>query len=202
MGKSKHIRKVEELFEKSPVVDFKSIERIVNPLYSEKTKKSNYAKLLVSNLLRSGKIKKIAKGYYTTNNDNSLSVLCYSPSYLGLQSALSFHGFWEQETIPIIMTSRKIRTGIRNILGGNIIVKRLQRRFVFGFEYFNDGGFYLPYSDIEKTFIDMIFFKQPLNKDLISEFKKRISEKKLKQYLKVYDKRFQKKVLRVYLGKK
>jgi hypothetical protein len=200
MGKSKHMKKVEELFEKSPIVDFKSIERIVKPLH-QKNKKSNYAKLLVSNMLKSEKIKKIAKGCYTKNDDNSLSVLCYYPAYLGLQSALSFYGLWEQETIPVIITSKKIRTGIRKVLGGNIMIKRLQKKFVFGFDYCNDGGFYLPYSDIEKTFIDMVFFKQHLSKELILEFRKRILERKLRQHLKVYDKRFQKKALEIYSEK-
>ena len=37
MGKSKHIIKIRGLFEKSPIVDFKSIERIVG--------KRSYAKL-------------------------------------------------------------------------------------------------------------------------------------------------------------
>ena len=54
MGKQIHLKKIESLFEKSPVVDFESIERIVG-----KSGKSNYAKLLVVNFLKKGKIIKI-----------------------------------------------------------------------------------------------------------------------------------------------
>ena len=60
MGKQIYLKKIETLFEKSPVVDFKSLERIIG-----KAKTSNYAKLLVYNLLKKGKIKKIGKGIYT-----------------------------------------------------------------------------------------------------------------------------------------
>lgn len=197
MAKSKYLEKIQDLFKKSLVVDFKSIERIVS--LNNKKQKSNYAKLLVSNLLKQEKIKKIAKGYYTKYNDNSLTVFCYQPSYLGLQSALSFHGLWEQETIPIIITSKKIRTGIRKVLGGNVLIKRTQNKFIFGIDYFKDGSFYLPYSDIEKTFIDMIIFKQKIPLEVLENFRKKIDEKKLKKYLKKYSKKTTKIVLNKYL---
>ena len=92
MGKQIYLKKVSELFEKSPIVDFKSIERIVG----KKSKKNNYAKLLISNLIKSGKIKKIGKGTYTNLDDVSLAVFYFKPAYIGLQSALSYYGFWEQ----------------------------------------------------------------------------------------------------------
>lgn len=195
MGKSKHIDRVRNLFEKSLVVDFSSIERIVR--FKRKNTKSHYAKLIVHNLLKSGEIKKIAKGCYTKHNDNSLIVLCF-PAYLGLQSALSFYGLWEQETIPIIMTSKKVRVGIRKVLGGNVLVRNTKKKFMFGINYLDDGGFYLPYSDLEKTFIDMFFFKQKIDENVLKKFRKKIDEKKLKKYLKVYDKRLEKRVLKIY----
>ena len=197
MGKSKHLEKIRNLFEKSLVVDFKSIERIVR--FERKTSKSNYAKLIVHNLLKSGEIKKITKGYYTKYNDNSLMVLCF-PAYLGLQSALSFYGLWGQETIPIIITPKKVRMGIRKVLGGNVLVRGTKKEFMFGINYLDDGGFCLPYSDLEKTFIDMFLFKQKINEDVLGKFQGRINEKKLRKYLKIYDKRLGEKVLEAYLG--
>ena len=189
MGKSKHLIKVLALFEKSPVVDFKSIERIIH------AKKNNYAKLLVSYLIKREVIKKIAKGCYTKYNDSGLVVLCFSPGYLGLQSALSMHGLWEQETIPVVITSKKVRTGLRNVLGGNALIRRAQRNFIFGVEYMQDGKFYLPYSDVEKTFIDMIVFKQKMSEEVAKMFIKAIDEKKLKRYLRVYSSKIKKRVM-------
>ena len=87
MGKSKHMTRILELFDKSPIVDFKSIERIIGV----REQRNNYAKLLVSNLIKQGSIRRIVKGRYTIHDDPSLAVLCFSPAYLGLQSALSHH---------------------------------------------------------------------------------------------------------------
>src|SRR3989344_9378761 len=122
MGKQIYLEKIDALFKKSPVVDFKSIERIIG-----KSKKSSYAKLLVHNLLKKGKIKKIGKGVYTQHNEISLAVFSFKPAYLGLQSALSHHRIWEQETIPIIITSKKVRRGLRSLMGGNVLLRNINK---------------------------------------------------------------------------
>lgn len=195
MGKSKYMNQILELFEKSPIVEFSSIERVVG---TEKRKKNNYAKLLVSNLIKKGTIKKVAKGKYTKYDDTGLAVLCFRPAYNGLQSALSFYGIWEQETIPIIITSKKVRTGIRKIMDGNILIRKIDSKFMFGFDYAKDGNFYLPYSDIEKTFIDMTVFKEKMSEEVLQRFREKIDKNKLKQYLKSYSKRMQKKAIDEY----
>ncbi|MEK6871716.1 MAG: hypothetical protein AABX16_02330, partial [Nanoarchaeota archaeon] len=166
MGKKKYLDKIENLFQKSPVVTFDSIKMIVK----DKKNVKQYAKQLIKNLIKQNKIKRITKGFYTIHEDPSLAVFCFS-GYLGIQNAMSFHNLWEQETVPIIVTSRKIRQGRREIFGANIIIKRIDRKYIFGFEYYKDGDFYLPYSDIEKTFIDMVYFRQPLGEENIREFR-------------------------------
>ncbi|MDP2925567.1 MAG: hypothetical protein Q8N99_04295 [Nanoarchaeota archaeon] len=181
MGKQIHLEKIEALFEKSPIVDFKSIERIVG-----KSKKSSYAKLLVYNLLKKGKIKKIGKGIYTQHNEISLVVFSFNPAYLGLQTALSHYGLWEQETIPVIITTKKVRRGLRNVIGGNVLLRNIDKKYFFGIEYIKEGNFYLPYSDIEKTFIDMIVFNQKMDEEVLKNIKNKINKKKLLNYLKKY----------------
>jgi len=189
MGKQIHLKKIESLFEKSPVVDFESIERIVG-----KSGKSNYAKLLVVNFLKKGKIIKIGKGYYSKHNEISLSVFAYKPAYLGLQSALSIYGLWEQETIPVIITTRKIRRGIRKILGTNVLLRNINKKFFFGFDFIKEGDFYLPYSDLEKTFIDLVVFNQKISKEVLDNIRKKINKKKLMEYLKKYPEKLRKRV--------
>lgn len=190
MGEQKYLKRVEELFDKSPVVFFNSIKRI-----TQEKKKTNYAKLLISNLIKKGKVKKIAKGVYTKHNELALAVFGFEPAYLGLQSSLSAHNLWEQETIPVVLTTRKARRGIRSASGGNILVRNINKRYFFGFDPKLDGNFYLPYSNIEKTFIDMFYFKEKIDKNAFEEFKKRIDEKKLKIYLKNYPRKFREKVI-------
>jgi hypothetical protein len=107
-------------------------------------------------------------------------ILCF---WLG---ALSFHDLWEQETIPVILTSRKIRQGIRKIMNANVLVRRLDAKYSFGYDYHKQGDIYLPYSDIEKTLIDMVYFKEKLDEEFIRNIK--INMKKLDLYLKRYPK--------------
>jgi predicted transcriptional regulator of viral defense system len=185
MGKKKY--DVEGLFRKSPVVSASSIERIVGS--------RNYAKQLIRKLALQGNIKKLAKGCYTSFNDASLAVFCLKPAYLGLQDALSFHNLWEQETIPIIITSQKVRPGVRNVLGANVLVRRIETKYLFGFDYCNEGQIYLPYSSIEKTFIDMVYFRQKISKELLNSFRKRLDRKKLRALLSRYPKLIRKKVM-------
>lgn len=191
MGKQIHLKKIEVLFDKSQVVDFKSINRIIG------NKKDNYSKLLVSNLIKKKKINKIGKGIYTKYSEISLSVFAFTPSYLGLQSALSFYGIWEQETIPIILTTKKTRRGIRNIMDSNVLVRNIDKKHFFGFELVKEGNFYLPYSDLEKTFIDMVTFNQKMDKEVIDRMKSKINKKKLKEYLKRYNLKIRKKIERL-----
>lgn len=193
MGKQKYIKAIEELFKKSPVVDSGSIGRIVR----SKSKTNQYGKQLVRNLILGGKIKKLVKGCYTMHDDSSLAVYCFSPSYLGLQDALSFHGIWEQETIPVVITAKKARQGIRKILGMNVLIRRINKKYLFGFEYFKQGSFYLPYSDIEKTLIDTVYFKEKLSNDAIKIMKKRIDMKKMNSYLKAYPAKLRQRVLKI-----
>ena len=195
MGKEKHIKKIEELFKKSPVVSYSSIERIIRD-----KKKSQYTKQLVRNLVLKGKIKRLTKGFYSLKENPQLSVFCFKPAYFGLQDALSFHNLWEQETILVIITTRKIRSGIRKVLGMNILIRRIQKRYLFGFDYMQQGDNYFPYSDIEKTFIDMVYFKENLNEETLKNIMEKIDKKKLDSYLKNYPERIKKMVLR-YLKK-
>ena len=172
MGKEKYQKQIIELFRKSPVVSFNSIERIKK----EKKNIKQYTKQLVRNLLLKGKIKRITKGYYSVYEDPLLNVLCFQPSYLGLQDALSFHGLWEQETIPIIISSKKIRQGLRKTSLGNILIRRIDKKYLFGIEYKKQGNFYVPYSDIEKTFIDLIYFNEKPNKEVLNNIRKSIDK--------------------------
>ena len=193
MGKVKYLKDVESIFKKSIIVNSSSISRI--------TKNKQYTKQMIRNLIREKKINRLSKGCYTIHDDPSLAVFCFKPSYLGLQDALSFNNLWEQETIPIIITTAKVRQGIRNILGTNVLIKRINKKYLFGFDYRNYFDFYLPYSDIEKTLIDLIYFKQPIDKETLKEIIRRIDQKKLSKYLKVYPERIRKRVINAVKNK-
>ncbi len=189
MGKIKYIKRIREIFNKNPVVQITSLKRLIN---------TPYIYTLINYLTKKNEIKRITKGYYSIYDDPSLAVYCFKPSYLGLQDALSIHNLWEQETNVIIISAKKIRPGIRKMLGSKIIIKRISPKYFFGFEHIKLGKFYIPVSDIEKTFIDMIYFKQKINKETLENFKKRINAKKLKRYLKHYPAKIKNKIWKLF----
>ena len=194
MGKTKYLKKVEELFEKSPVVDIKSIKRILG-------ESNNYVHLLLYNLIKKGKIYRLTKGWYSKSSDPILLVYCFKPSYLGLQEALSIHNLWEQETNTIIITAKNIREGERTVLGSNALIKKLPKKLFFGIEHLKYGETYVPVSDIEKTFLDLIYYDQPLDKKLISNFKKIIKEDRLSEYMDRFDPRIKERAVKLLSGK-
>lgn len=196
MGKIKYQKDIENLFKKSVIVDAASISRLLR----NRKNVRQYQKQLIRNLTLKGKIKRLAKGCYTIHDEPSLAVFCFKPSYLGLQDALSFHELWEQETIPVIITARKARQGMRKILGTNVLIKRMDKKYLFGYDYYEEGDFFLPYSDIEKTLIDMVYFRQNISPEARKNILKKIDKKKLQSYLKSYPGSFRKKVL-TYLQK-
>ncbi|MEK6906428.1 MAG: hypothetical protein AABW81_02305 [Nanoarchaeota archaeon] len=187
MGSVKYRQDVERLFAKSAIVSNASISRIIG-----KKKNKNYTKRMINYLIEKNIIRRITKGYYTNKEDNLISVLCFQPAYLGLQDALSFHNLWEQETIPVIVTSRNIRTGIRKILKKNVMLRKINEKYFFGYDYHQYNNIAIPYSDIEKTFIDLVYFKENIDKEVLKNIKKKINRKKLNNYLKIYPLRFRK----------
>lgn len=189
MGKIKHLNNILELFEKSQVVYFSSIKK--------KIKNNAYAKLLVHNLIIKGKIHKLSKGVYTIHTNPELAIFAFKPAYFGLQDALSFYNIWEQETIPVIITSKKVRSGIRNILGSNVLIKHLEPKLLFGYKYFLANETAYSYSDIEKTLIDLVYFNEPISPEALKKLRKLINKNKLLVYLKSYNSKIKAKVLKI-----
>ncbi len=188
--KEKHIKKVREFFRKTPVADIRSVKMMVG--------RSDYTYLIINHLLKRGEIKRITKGYYSIHDDPVLAAYCFKPCYIGLEEAMSFHGIWEQETNVILVTTKKVRTGTRKIFGTNALIRNIRPRYFFGFEYFKYGDFVVPISDVEKTFIDLIYFRRTgkgLDNRMLKEFRRRIDRKKLNSHLKKYPAKFRKRVL-------
>ena len=190
MGKIKYLTQVRDFCKKTPVVSLSSLKKIIG-------KNKDYVYPMLNNLVKHGELQRITKGAYSMFDDPILIVFCLKPAYLGLQEALSLHNLWEQETNVVLLTTKIVRKGVRSVFGNNVIVKRLPPAYFFGFEYKQYVDWYVPVSDIEKTFIDMIYFQQPMDNDLIKQFKKRIDSKKLRMYLQRYPKEIREKVLKI-----
>jgi len=184
----KHVDKIREYLRRTPVANIGSISALVPDW--------EYAHVIVNHLLKRGEMRRITRGYYTVHEEPSLLVYCMRPAYIGLQDAMSFHDLWEQETNPVVITARKVRPGVREVLGQNVWVRRISPEYFFGYEYLASGDLLLPVSDVEKTLIDMVYFRQ-MREDMAEGFRKRVNRDKLKKYLKKYRGGFRGKVVEI-----
>jgi predicted transcriptional regulator of viral defense system len=160
-----------------------------------------YRNLLLHNLVRKGKLFRIAKGRYTFRDEMQSVGFAFQPFYYGLQDALSLRNLWEQETVPVVITARRVRSGLRKFAGGNYLVRRISRRMFFGFEAAEYGDFWIPVSDAEKTLIDLVYFRQPISDETIVEIRKVMRKEVMREYLKRVPKWVEERV-RKKLGRK
>lgn len=144
---------------------------------------SAYRNLLLHKLVAGKRLFRISKGIYTFRQEAQVVGFAFQPFYYGLQDALSLRSLWEQETVPVVLTPRKVRSGIRSFEGSNYIVRRISRGMFFGFETIRYGDFWIPVSDAEKTLIDLVYFRQPIGKELAAELKRAVRKKVLRAYL-------------------
>ncbi|MCL5099961.1 MAG: type IV toxin-antitoxin system AbiEi family antitoxin domain-containing protein [Candidatus Marsarchaeota archaeon] len=149
-----------------------------------------YLKRLINYLMHDGKLSRITKGVYTLHNDMTTVGFAFQPFYYGLENALTIRKLWEQGTNPVVITPRKVRTGLRTFLGNNYVVQRIDKELFFGYELVKYYDFWIPVSDIEKTLIDFVYFKHYLRKDVLKELKRTANREKLSGYLKAYAPRF------------
>lgn len=169
---------------KQPTFSVADVKKILPDVSEE------YIHLLLHNLRGRKKVHRINRGIYTFFEEMAVVGFAYSPFYYGLQQALSIHGLWEQEANPIVITPRKVRNGIRKFEGNNYVVRRICRKMFFGYSVLKYSGFWVSVSDVEKTLIDMVYYRQHIGKELAAEFRKRIDKEKMKKYLKKVPKKY------------
>jgi len=189
MGKSIYIEHVREFMRNTIVFRAKDVEIL--------TKNRRYGHLLLHKLVERNEIKRVVKGWYSIYDDPMVAVFCFKPAYVGLQEALSLHGLWEQETNVVIITTLKARTGIRKVFESNTILHRIGLKYFFGYDYLKYGNFFIPVSDIEKTLIDLIYFNEIPDEEVVSEIKKKMNKQKLYNYLRKFPVRIRTRVKKI-----
>jgi len=152
--------------------------------FSKQKLPKNYVFVLLGNLEKQGIIFRLGNGFYSFKNDLLVSGFAFSPFYYGLQESLSLRNLWEQESIPVIITPKKVRPGIRSILDSNVLIRHIDRKMFFGFDFVKQTDFQVPVSTPEKTLIDFIYFKEPLSSETAKEILNNINKASLNELLK------------------
>ena len=186
----KYMKEFRSHFMKKPAFTAREAE-----LFLENRKSSpGYHKLSIHNLLSRREIYRITRGVYTFQEDAQMSGFGFSPFYYGLEDALSLRNVWEQETNPVVVTPRKVRVGIRQFEGRNFVVRRIDRQMFFGYTYVAYGDFHIPVSTVEKTFIDFIYYRIEVPRELMFAILSRSSRRTINEYLREIPKWLSKKV--------
>jgi predicted transcriptional regulator of viral defense system len=149
-----------------------------------------------------GYIKKIAKGRYVfadlTIDENILFEIAnrlYAPSYVSLESALSYYQIIPETVYGITSTCTR-RTYSFSTPCGEFHYRTLKPSFFFGYEItiFDSKSFKI--ADLEKALVDFFYLHPNLksNSDIISLrfnteiFMERINHQKLQKYLRKFSK--------------
>ncbi len=142
-----------------------------------------YYKLVLNNLVRSGRIYRITRGQYSFYDEIQYVGFAFKPFYYGLQDALSIRNIWEQETNPVIITPRRVRSGIRIFQGRNYLIRWIERSMFFGYSLVEYGDFFIPVADAEKILIDMVYYHEFMPEEVKDEILKVVKKEKLQKYI-------------------
>lgn len=173
----KYLAKIRQAFAREPAFTMGDLRRLL-PEASPA-----YLYLLVHHLKAKHALFKLGRGVYSFSDDPMVVGFAFRPFYYGCQEALSVHGLWEQETVPVVVTTRTVRAGRRSFSGAGYVVRRISRQMFFGFQTHKYGKFWVPVSDVEKTLIDLVHMRQPLSEELMGEFRQRVDRDKLEKCL-------------------
>ena len=175
----KYVHEFLKHFSKVPAFSAKDAEQFL--IYIGSGKK--YPKRFIQNMRARNRIFKLAKGMYTTLNNSEVIGFAFSPFYYGLTYALSYYNVWEERANPVIVTTKTVRSGMRKAMGTNISVFRIPKTMFFGYNMVKGEAVYYPISDLEKTFIDLVYFGISLREDTLNRLVARLDRKKLREYL-------------------
>ncbi|OGX47557.1 MAG: hypothetical protein A2306_10480 [Omnitrophica WOR_2 bacterium RIFOXYB2_FULL_38_16] len=147
-----------------------------------------------------GHIVKIANNFYCMADADidddflrSAAGKIYSPSYIGLESALSYYNFIPDAVFQTIaITTRRNRTMTTKI--GDFNYRSIKNPLFFGYRLIESKQRAFFISDPEKTLLDYFYFKAGSEqRDLINEMRFNLTEiseivntEKLKDYLRLF----------------
>lgn len=148
-------------------------------------------------------IKKIVNNYYIfsdiTINDTFLKVIAnkiYAPSYIGLESALSYYHLIPEAVFKIIsISTRKTKIFETNL--AHFHYNSINKKLFWGYSLINNNNHSFFISDPEKTILDYLYFKPHISSetDFIElrlneeELNELIDIQKLKSYLDLFSNR-------------
>ena len=174
------------------------------PIFSKIEIKKRFPSFDAKNLVNwqaKNYVQKVRNSWYrlTENSLNSdtlffISNHIYSPSYISLESALSYYGFIPEGVFKITsITTLKTQNFSTSL--GYFVYQNLKPHLFFGYELKSFNGFYFKLADPQKCVLDFLYLHSDIKTEghlfelrfNISEIKKQIDFKILDEYCQIID---------------
>ena len=156
-----------------------------------------YTKRFLGNLAKGGRIRRVKRNYYTCHSNPYVVGFAFSPFYYGLSTALGMYGISEQQSQPVVITATTAipRTLIFN--GKKVFIRRIDEKMFFGVSTAMVDLFEVPVSDVEKTLIDMVYFRYKTEDYAYERLVKMCDSRRLDRYSRSYAQKFRKSVAKL-----
>lgn len=159
----------------------------INPINTLKyLSRHGYIKRIFSHFYYINSLDERKRGFCVYENKELLFIVLNKLNikwYIGLHSALYLLGKTWQTPNTLTIISEKI-SGKKKILGLKVHFRRIKKNIIFGLKKdITKHAIHYPYSDLAKTYLDLVYFK---------ESNKVIKLKETKRYMKRYPKWFNK----------
>ena len=177
-------------FEKFPAFTVKDVKLFLRKNGADR----GYYKVFMHNMIKSGRAFTVRRGYYTLHDDPMIAGFAFSPFYYGMETSLTYYKLWDYMTPISIITTNRIRRGNIELFGRNASIRKVQRDKFFGYSMVQYKDMYIPMADVEKTFIDSVYFHARFSRPVYAAMVKKIDRKKLNNYLKRYTEIIKKQV--------
>ena len=162
---------------------------------------SNFDRRRLNEWINKKYIKKLRRSYYIFSNLEinefilfSIANKIYSPSYISLETALSHYNLIPEGVYTTTSVCTRKTKNIKNTLG-NFSYKGIKPSLMFGYEIIKKNNYNFKIAEIEKSILDYFYLNTQIKdeKDLEGlrlntfEFKQKVEDKKLMQYLEKFN---------------
>jgi len=128
----------------------------------------NFNKVNLLTWQKKNYLTKLRNGYYklniVRNSEFELFITAnkiYTPSYISLESALSFYGIIPEAVFSVTSVTT-LKTNSFENKEGNFIYKHLKSKLFFGYQLIQAGDFFYKIADIEKAILDFFYLKNTI----------------------------------------
>ncbi len=119
-----------------------------------------YTRLFLHRAAKGRLIGRAERGlYYLKESSNEYDIASHIlyPSYISMISALYYYGLTTQIPNIVYVISPKRHKIIKNVMGFDIVFRKISDRMMFGYHKESDGNIFI--ADKEKAIVDIFYFK-------------------------------------------